>query len=68
LVHLARAHSKLQLATVDDNEEPFISLSLLIPRKKAVMDDRFDVFLEPLVEELEQYWIALTLQRGRRSI
>jgi hypothetical protein len=31
----------------------FVSLSLIIPGKKAVTDDYFDVFLEPLVEELE---------------
>lgn len=34
----------------------FVTLSLIILGKKVVTEDQFDVFLEPLVEELDQCW------------
>ena len=34
----------------------FITLALLIPGKQSVTSQFFDVYLEPLVEELTQLW------------
>jgi hypothetical protein len=34
----------------------FIMLALLIPRKQSVTSEIFDVYLDPLVEELVQLW------------
>ena len=37
----------------------FIMLALLIPRKESVTSDVFDVYLEPLVEELLELWAGV---------
>jgi hypothetical protein len=34
----------------------FILLSLIIPGPKSVMGEHFDVFLQPLIEELQYGW------------
>ena len=50
----------------------FILLSLLIPGKESVTSDVFDVYLEPLVEELLELWTGVsaydvTKEVGSRS-
>jgi hypothetical protein len=37
----------------------FIMLALLIPGRESVTSDVFDVYLEPLVEELEELWAGV---------
>ena len=39
-----------------DNQEIFVMLALLILRKQSVTSQYFDVYLTPLVEELQQLW------------
>jgi hypothetical protein len=34
----------------------FIMLVLLIPRKESVTFEHFDVYLQPLIKELQQLW------------
>ena len=38
----------------------FIMLALLIPGKESVTADVFDVYLEPLVEELLELWAGVS--------
>ena len=38
------------------NKPYFIWLAFLIPGKKVVIGDELDIFLEPLVEELQLLW------------
>ena len=40
----------------------FVLLALLIPGKQSVTADVFDVYLEPLVEELQQLWEGVQAQ------
>jgi hypothetical protein len=37
----------------------FVLLALLIPRKESITSEVFDVYLEPLVEELLQLWYGI---------
>lgn len=37
-------------------KKPFILLSLIIPGKKSVTGDNFDVYVQPLLEELQYGW------------
>ena len=41
---------------MDDYEEHFIMLSLIIPGKRSVTGENFDVYLQPLLEELQILW------------
>jgi len=52
LVDLARASIELQLASLANHKEIFMLLALLIPRKSFVTLEVFDVYMQPLIEEL----------------
>jgi hypothetical protein len=50
----------------------FVMLALLIPGKDSVTSEVFDVYLEPLVEEIQQLWNGIsaydiTKDRGERT-
>jgi hypothetical protein len=38
----------------------FVILALLIPRKKSITSNNFDVYLQLVVEELQQLWEEVT--------
>ena len=59
-------HSTWPVLTINYNLPPwlvtkkfFIMLTLIIPGKESVKDKNIDVYLQPLVEELEALWVGV---------
>jgi hypothetical protein len=46
----------------------FILLALLIPGKDLVTSDNFDVYMEPLVEELLQLWEGVPAYDAQKEV
>jgi hypothetical protein len=49
----------LQFTSLVDKQIFFIMFTLLILGKKLVKPNHFDVYLQPLVEELQQLWTGV---------
>jgi hypothetical protein len=39
----------------------FVMLTLLIPRKESMKSENLDVYLKPLVKELQMLWKGVTI-------
>lgn len=59
MVDLANPVTELQSAPWMSTKKFFVLLALLIPRKQSTTVEVFDVYIEPLVEELLELWTAI---------
>ena len=67
----SRSHSTWPVVMLNYNLLPwlvtknfFMMLTLLIPRKESVTDKNVDVYLAPLIEELQQLWEGIDCVDG----